>query len=120
MLHAPIALRPTERLAAILLLLETTPAPTLGLIALGVRAGGRAEARVIAKLPDGGREPLSADEARLLAQCLRADPSFAEALPMADDLSRAATEAEERAGVMALTRAEGRPAVGWLRYLRRR
>lgn len=118
MARTPLTLRPdgADRLAAIILLLEATPAPDLILIPLGVRSGGTARAAVIARLPDGGRETLTPAEARLLADCLDFDPPYAQASGHAQDLRRAAQNAEEQAGSISLTRDEGRrPVTGWRR-----
>ena len=111
MAHHPLTLAVGEadRLAAILLLLETTPAPTLTLIPLAVRDAARARAVIIARLPHGGREALTPNEARTLADCLDADPAYVHALDHAQQLRTAAVEAETQAGLAALIRDCGRP-----------
>lgn len=105
--HTPISLE-AERIAAVILQLETTPAPELVLTPLGVRTGAQVEAMVIARLGDGGREVLSASDARFLARCLRADVSYAQAGEHADALDVAADESEKRASASYLTYAQGR------------
>lgn len=112
MAHSPLHCSPdpADRLAAIILLLEAAPAPELTLIPLAVRSGRCARAVIIARLPDGGRETLTPDEARLLAACLAIDPSYAEARLHADALWSAAEEAQGRADRFALRRDCGREA----------
>lgn len=107
--HTPLANGAT-RAAAFIHKLEHSPAPDLVLTPLGVRTGARVEAKVIARLDDGGREVFSADEARFLGRCLRAIGAYLEAGQHADQLDCAADEAERRASASYLTYGVGAAA----------
>jgi len=108
-IHTPISLE-AERIAAVILQLESQPSPSLVLTPLGVRTGAKVEAMVIARLGDGGREVLTSSDARFLARCLRADAAYLEAGEHADQLDLAADESEKRASASYLAFAQGRPA----------
>lgn len=104
--YTPISTE-AERIAALLLKLEESPAPLLALFTLAVRTGARSEGKVVATLDDGGREVFTPAEARLFARCLRAEGAFIEASQYAEALFKAADEAEARASSGALAVASG-------------
>ncbi|MDP3853172.1 hypothetical protein [Phenylobacterium sp.] len=114
-IHSPISSE-AERIATILLRLETSLAPSLSLTALGVRTGAIVEAKVIVRLDDGGREVFTPGEARFLARCLRADGAYLEATEHADALECAANDADERASACHLTFGSGAPPADARRF----
>lgn len=97
--HTPLPDADADRIAAILMHLEGSLNPGLRLLPLAVIGlGGVAEARVIAFLGDGGREPLTSADTRVLGQCLLLDRDIArEAHQLGKACFDAAAEAEARA-----------------------
>lgn len=67
--HAPLG--SADQVANLVLHVQTALDPALTLTSLAVRRFGRVEALVMVRMPDGGRESLSADDARLAARALR-------------------------------------------------
>ncbi len=119
MAHTPITLHPAaaDRIAAIIMLLEAAPAPEIGLTPLGVLHGATVSAHIILRLPDGGREDLTPEDARTLASCLWSDPSYPGAQDHGRVLWKAADEAEQRASSAVLNRPTGGAPAGWRRVL---
>lgn len=101
-IHTPLPAE--DKIAGVLLHLERTPGATLLLTTLAVRRMSGVEALVILHLNDGGREHLTADEARLMASCLRDENGEAEgeAAHWASSLEDAAASAERQASAVRL------------------
>lgn len=107
-IHTPLAAE--DRIAGLLIHLESAAAPSMTLTPLAVRRIGSVEALVIVTLGDRGREPLTASEARLMSRCLRDDAGeatgeggrVAQATRWAADLDAAAEAAELAASTVFL------------------
>ena len=85
-----------DRIADLILYLETAPVPDIRLTPLGLRQGRDVIAVVLTRTGDGQRDSLSADEARLMARALR-DDGHEDSQPFAAGLDVAAAEADHAA-----------------------
>jgi hypothetical protein len=103
-IHTPLSVSPTcDRVAALLVILESTPGADVRLTPLAVRRmDGQVASAVIVTLPDGGREALTVDEAQRLAGILKNVGLYPKARRHARELACAAAEADLEARFMGL------------------
>jgi hypothetical protein len=98
-----------DHLADLILKLEDQATPDLLLTTLAVRGVGGVQAWVIVHLDDGGRERVSASDARLVAHGLRdAAGNLRQLAAWADSLEEAAEAAERQASATLLGLGAGR------------
>lgn len=99
-----------DRIADLILYLETAPIPDIRLTPLGLRQGRDVIAVVLTRTGDGQRDSLSADEARLMARALR-DDGHEDSQPYAAGLDVAAAEADHAAAKVLAAFGVGRSTV---------